>query len=314
MTHLTEPRNFSPGIAEVLGLALLPWFDTLQHPTAPFLEAGDETTIYSTHTFVTGLLGFMKLQLAPRKNSLTAKAIGELMGQQLEFELVVFIPGSYLEQHSLMTRLLNKPLIAIIGDCGTNYQVGSRCKPAYIKHQFTTGTDKDGQKGYLATITCTGDAVIIYKGSVTRFIAKYINNGYPVLYKGLDQTVDNSSMFNMRQQFVAVHNENIVSIYNEIIANLDEKEFFIHYRDDHGHVVDISIVNKDLSTFTNFINEILTCLPAGRVLNMYGTKLLVEDAGSEEHYLAIELLDFQYLTDEDGTLVTDSNSDTLLLA
>ena len=167
--HLKQPKNVASGIAEFAFIAPADWFDVLQVPTAPFAVAGDKITITATHTFTAGK-GFLKHQLAPQKNSLEYKTRGDMGLNGQDAELKVFIPGSYEQAHEQVGELLNTPLVVLVKDstCGVDwhYQLGCDCLKAYLKADFTSGTTKDGVKGYMATISYD-DGPLIYKGDVT---------------------------------------------------------------------------------------------------------------------------------------------------
>jgi hypothetical protein len=308
LTSLTNPRNVSPGISDTAYIALLSWFAPggLHAPTEPFTDPGDEVTIKQTHSFKTGLLGFIQFALAPQKNNLTAKGIGELMGQQLAFEVKLLVPGSYIEQHSIMQQLLNKPLIALVRDCDcideTWYQVGTQCNPAYLTHDFNTGTQKDGQKGYLVNLSCIGLAVITYKAQVNKLL-EYPENGYPVFYK-FEEAVDNSSLSLMRAEFRDSESLNITFIYNQITDKLPSHIIRLSYRSSSiGSEFWVNLNDQDISTFVKFINVVQDLLPAGVTLTLYGTALLVKDPATEEHYVCIQIL-ANLLATEDGDLFT----------
>lgn len=174
MRNLLNPINLNPGISEMVYIALVSWFVSggIKKPTAPFVDPGDEVLIKESHEF-TSTYGFLQFALAAGKNSLDAKGVGDLMMTSFDFEVKIFMPGSYIEVHSTIRQLLNKPLIALVKDsnCGSGlvYQIGNACTPAYIRAAFATGTTKDGNKGYDAVISCNGNAVIIYGGAITPY-------------------------------------------------------------------------------------------------------------------------------------------------
>jgi hypothetical protein len=167
--NLTTPKNVASGIAELVLLAPKGWITTLAAPTAPFTNAGDEITITGDHVFI-ATKGFAKHQLAPQKNSLEIKTRGDIGMNGQHQEAKLFLPGSYAEVHEQMKNLLNTPLVALVKDssCGADmyYQLGCDCTSAWMTCDFTTGTTKDGVKGYMATIIYD-DGPLIYKGAIT---------------------------------------------------------------------------------------------------------------------------------------------------
>lgn len=173
--NLLAPKNTRSGVAENILLAPVDWFtrDGIKCPAAPFSLPGDEITIKESHVFKTGK-GFLNFQLAPQKNSLSYTTVGDLSLSRQNAELKIFIAGSYKEAHESIKNLINTPLIALIKDasCEENmyYQLGCDCTKAWLTASFTTGTTKDGVKGYEATLTYDGGPQF-YEGLVDEFEA-----------------------------------------------------------------------------------------------------------------------------------------------
>lgn len=165
--HLKNPVNTGSGISEFFLIAPVASFVTggIKGPLAPFTNPGDEIKILEAHEFGVGK-AFARVALAPEKNSLIAKTIGDTGFSKFDFELKVFIPGSYAEVHEAIKNWLNTPLIIMTKDanCPANmwYQLGNDCTGAYLKADFSTGTTKDGVKGYDATITWQNPYVQLY--------------------------------------------------------------------------------------------------------------------------------------------------------
>ena len=65
--------------------------------------------------------------------------------------------------------MLNKPLIALSkdADCAADlyYQLGCDCVFAYLTADFSTGTTKDGVKGYSAKISYAGGILLYDAGA-----------------------------------------------------------------------------------------------------------------------------------------------------
>ncbi|HRN80170.1 MAG TPA: hypothetical protein PKY29_04370 [Ferruginibacter sp.] len=170
LLNLKRPQNISSGVGEYVLLAPIDFFSSIKYPVGPHTTPGDEVTIKQTHLFKDGY-GWLRFQLAPEKNDFNASTIGDKGFQKLSKQLNIVIPGSYAEAHEVMKNLLNTPLIAISPDSncasGIFYQLGTECVPAYMEHDFTTGTTRDGIKGYTARITSTLGFVQIYTGEPT---------------------------------------------------------------------------------------------------------------------------------------------------
>lgn len=170
--NLKTPQNVQSGVADYVLIAPVAHFveGGIKCPKAPFANPGDEIRIKEDHEFLPNK-GFAKFALAPEKNQLTAKTIGDKGFQKLDIEDTIFIPGSYAELHETMKNLLNVPLIALHKDsnCEANihYQMGCDCVYAYLSVDFSTGTTKDGVKGYEGKISYSNGYVQFYEGEIT---------------------------------------------------------------------------------------------------------------------------------------------------
>lgn len=160
--NLRTPQNVSQsGIAEYALLAPKNWFEDggIKAPVAPFTNQGDSLKIKTAHVFKAGK-GFIYFDLAPEKNKLDIKASGNPGFVRQNIEVDIFIPGSYVEAHEQVKNLLNVKLVAIVkdADCPSNlyYHLGCDCQFAYLTADFTTGTTKDGEKGYAGKLTYSG--------------------------------------------------------------------------------------------------------------------------------------------------------------
>lgn len=174
LINLVNPKNVASGIGQVLFLAPVSYFTTLQKPEPPFLYPGASVTIFDDHIFLPNK-NFLQFVLAPDKNDFTAKTYGDLGSQQLDQTIKCILPGSYAEQHELVKNLLNEPIIALVKDanCPANlyYQLGNSCNPAYFSADFTTGTTKDGMKGYSCTVNALATPINLYAGIIQLDVA-----------------------------------------------------------------------------------------------------------------------------------------------
>lgn len=170
--NLVTPKNVASGIADFIYLAPVVDFaaDGIKCPEAPFTNPGDEVTVATDHEFL-ATKGFVKVLLAPEKNQLTGKTIGDKGFAKLDVELDVFFPGSYPVVHEFVKNVINTPLIVLVKDseCSEEmyYQLGCDCIYAYMSVDFSTGTTKDGNKGYNGKITYQTSSILIYKGEIT---------------------------------------------------------------------------------------------------------------------------------------------------
>lgn len=169
--NLKNPIHTAPGIAETAMIALTDWFAPggIKSPGA-WAAYGDGVRIKDTHIFKTGQ-GFIKYSLAPDKNSYDSKTIGDTGLQKFANEANIMLPGSYTDLHELLYNLVGQPVIVLLkdSDCPADmwYQIGTDCVPARISSAFSTGTTKDGNKGYILNITNTAEKVYLYEGDIT---------------------------------------------------------------------------------------------------------------------------------------------------
>ena len=161
-------QNTGSGIAEQALIAPASWFA----PSGIASPIGDGVKITANHQFAALNYGFVSYQLAAEKNSYDAKTVGERGSQKLQHELKIFLPGSYEEAHEAVKHLLNDDLIALHKDvnCGAGiwYQFGYADDYAFLKADFSTGTTKDGVKGYSATVSFVSESVFLYAGSIKK--------------------------------------------------------------------------------------------------------------------------------------------------
>lgn len=169
--NLKTPKNTGSGVADGVWLAPVSDFveGGIKGPVAPFSSPGDEVVIKDNHEFKPGKK-FVNFLLAPQKNQLSGATIGDLGFQKLDFELKIFMAGSYAEVHEAVKNILNTPLVVLIKDsnCAANmyYQLGSNCNYAWASFAFSTGTTVDGIKGYEGTIKYQGPGVYLYEGGI----------------------------------------------------------------------------------------------------------------------------------------------------
>lgn len=170
--NLLQPQNRESGVAQKLFVAPVSFFEEggIMAPSPPYLYDGAEVVIEDSHIFLAGK-GFLEIALAPEKNNLDMKMIGDTGFTKFDQVIKAIIPGSYAIQHELMKNLLNQQLIVIIKDsnCPANlyYQLGTSCVPAYMSTDFTTGTTREGLKGYNASFNSSLGYLQIYAGVVS---------------------------------------------------------------------------------------------------------------------------------------------------
>ena len=169
--NLQNPLHTASGIAERVLIAPVDWFVSggIKSPGV-WVDYGDEVTIKNNHVFKNGK-GFVTIFLAPEKNSYDAKTIGDTGFQKFANEVKMMVAGSYADLHEEIFNLVGKPVIVLVkdSDCPADmwYQVGTECVAARISADFSTGSTKDGLKGYQLTISNTAEKVYLYEGDIT---------------------------------------------------------------------------------------------------------------------------------------------------
>lgn len=165
--NLTTPQNQGSGVADYLLIAPVSDFtdNGIKCPEAPFSAPGDEIKIKSPHVFKPGR-AFAKWFLATEKNKIDGATLGDKGFQKLDLTLEAMLPGSYAEQHEAVKNIINVPLIVLIKDsnCAANlwYQLGCDCVYAWATTSFTTGTTREGNKGYMIQLNYLGGYVQLY--------------------------------------------------------------------------------------------------------------------------------------------------------
>ena|SRR5690554_1294899 len=170
---LTKAKFVNTGMANAVFFAPTSYFeeDGIKGPTTGSASTLENMTVISDdHVFKTGK-GFIKLNCAPFKNELNASGIGEVGSMSLDQTINVNVLGNYAELHASMSLLLNEPCIVILGgvDCvdEPRTQLGTECVPTYVSSmEFTSGTLKDGQKGYAVSFNSVAGAIFSYEGDV----------------------------------------------------------------------------------------------------------------------------------------------------
>ncbi|MFC4261907.1 hypothetical protein ACFOWM_03390 [Ferruginibacter yonginensis] len=169
LISLVTLKNVITGLGDVIFLAPLDHFTTVKKPEPPFDTPGASVIIADTHEFMEGK-HFYQFATAPEKNKLEAKTAGDKGSQYLDVMMEAILPGTYAEQHEFIKNIINKPCIALVydADCAGHlrYQVGTECNPAYVMADFSTGTTKDGIKGYTCTIMANHSPIRLYAGDI----------------------------------------------------------------------------------------------------------------------------------------------------
>jgi hypothetical protein len=170
LKNLKAPKNTAAGVGEYMLLAKVSDFEEngIQCPEAPFTNPGDRVTITTPHVFKADK-AFAKVFLAPDKNKLDGKSIGDIGFNKFDITLEVFMPGSYAELHEFAQETMNTPLIGLVPDSNCDggekmyYQLGCDCVYARLTMDFQTETTKGNMKGYSGKLNYSGPGLRIYK-------------------------------------------------------------------------------------------------------------------------------------------------------
>jgi len=160
LSHLLNPGNVSSGVANYFLFAPVSWFANIQCPD------DDSIIISEEHEFLPGK-DWIKVITSPNTGEVNASTIGEIGSKKFIKKYKGFVPGTKEVLHASMGGLINEPVLILAPDIecpvGFNYQIGCDCAYAYCESaEFTTGTLKDGKKGYNVEFTAPVDKVIIY--------------------------------------------------------------------------------------------------------------------------------------------------------
>lgn len=160
-------KNAGSGISAFALLAPFSHFaaNGIKAPVAPFTSPGDSITIKTAHVFLEDK-AFIYYALAPKKNQLEAKVIGDTGFNKQIQEATIFIPGNSPEMMEQYQNLINVPLIALVKDsnCAADLymQLGCDCEGAFLSGDWASGTSDSGVKGITAKLTYDGP-IVYYK-------------------------------------------------------------------------------------------------------------------------------------------------------
>lgn len=160
LSHLLDPGNTASGVANHFFFAPVSWFETIQCPLP------DGIVIPSEHEFIIAK-DWIKVIVSPSTGEVTASSIGEQGSKKFIKKYKGFVPGTKETLHASMAGLINEAIILLVpdSDCpsGYRYQLGCDCVFAYCESaEFTTGTLKDGKKGYQVEFTYPTEKINIY--------------------------------------------------------------------------------------------------------------------------------------------------------
>ncbi len=164
-TDLTTKKFVEGGLAEYFLIARREDITTLKCPIAP-----EKVLVVGPHVFV-ALGGFAKVSCAPEYNNMEAVSVGEKGSLRMMKKFTTFLLGSESVLHQFIANHANDGSIILFKDasCGEDqwYQLGCDCFSAYVDNfKYTSGTTKDGRKGYHIEYTVPAEAVQIYTGVV----------------------------------------------------------------------------------------------------------------------------------------------------
>jgi hypothetical protein len=309
MTNLNSPQNIGSGVADYLLFA----------PAEHFAEIAeiidDGVIIENDHAFKPDR-GFIHINLAPFKNEITAATIGDMGSQQQDQQLKVFIPGSYAELHETIKNMNNTALIALIKDsnCSADlwYQFGNSCRFAYISANFSTGTTRDGVKGYDVLVKFINPHIQIYEGYVDlQFDDGSEYNAFFLAAKTVDfLTGTYDSLRSKYPNGISA----IATIYQKVVERADSNIVSLAFANDLGETFEEVITDLDTSSLAAFLDDIYDWLVVngnGQYVEMVGNELKFVDEAAESAYFGIAVPQDVFLGDDDTILLIDD--DTILV-
>lgn len=178
LSHLTTPGNVESGVKDHFFFAPASWFEILHCPPE------DGIVIPYEHKFNAGK-NWIKVLVSPNTGDVSASTIGEQGSKKFLKKHKGFVPGTKDTLHATMSGLVNEAIVLRIpdSDCpsGYSYQLGCDCVYAYCESaEFTTGTQKDGHKGYQVEFHYPTDKVVLYptcENITPTFTWAFNNNG-----------------------------------------------------------------------------------------------------------------------------------------
>lgn len=159
-THLAKTTSsIEPGFSDFL-VGIVSEFDTIETPTAPFTNPGDEVRIQGDHVPATDK-GFYRIYQIKKKHTGKGDPTGTFGAKTFANEYDVFIPGMDAVQLEWVKNIMNEEVITLHRgvDCGETkwIQLGDGCKPAEIDVNYTVGTfEPTGELGFFAKVKWTG--------------------------------------------------------------------------------------------------------------------------------------------------------------
>lgn len=132
-------------------------------------DPGMTVTVDTDHLF-DETEGFRTGYTTQDYSQLSGDTTGEVGSRSVEFKAEVFIPGNDAELSEFAGNAINEDFLVLLKDpnCenGQVMQLGTHCSPAKFSGKFTSGTIKDGKKGWMFEIEYTGN-LLFYTGDIT---------------------------------------------------------------------------------------------------------------------------------------------------
>lgn len=165
-SNISTPQNAGSGLADKFLFAPVDRFRRIKGPRSAYVTVGDKVVIQDPHTFLANE-GFVEVICAPFVNNLVGTGIGDTGSLKMEQKLSVTVPGSYAAVHEWVKEAKNTPCIVLVpeGNCsaGFYYQLGCAHSYCYMSaFEFTSGTTKEGRKGYNITFNFFSDNIFLY--------------------------------------------------------------------------------------------------------------------------------------------------------
>lgn len=314
--NLKNPLNIFSGIADYVLIAPVEWFADggIKGPSQA-LEPGDEVSIYQDHEFKEEK-GFVQFMLAPEKNRFDATSIGDKGFNKMDQTLTIFIPGSYTEAHEAVKNLLNTPLIALSPDanCGSqmHYQLGNNCVYAYLTADFSTGTTKEGIKGYTAKVNYAASFIQLYFG-VTQVLDANTLGLSAVFLANLSLKELGGSVSTMEIYYNDRTSSGITAIYDLLRSRAEAGIIHIHMINDLGIVAtgyEFPNLNSEME-FVDWLEQWISDNGGSQTLVVNNNQLRILDEEADKSFIGIAIPDGIL---GDGDFAFMANDSEILLA
>ncbi len=165
---LEEGQNNPAGTSIILSFARHQDFDSFAVPTVAPATAAERNVIADPHTLKTGTEMY-KLEMVMNENELTAEDVAEFIGTSKKLELNGIVSNISDSALGVLEEANNHNMVAFVHLAdGKVIQLGDEHVPARISHNFQSGKNSDGKRGFPIKVMSYGrilryDSAISYE-------------------------------------------------------------------------------------------------------------------------------------------------------